>query len=106
MSGWRKRQILEELMKSRHPAIRELLLASKDGLTVKEIAKHFACNPATIYNCMNLICGVYIDRWAGPNRGQYSAVYVCVETPENAPHPTENDLPASVWRHDGTGRSV
>ena len=74
-------------MKSRHPAIRELLLASEDGLTVNQIAEHFACDPNTLYNTMKMVCGAYIDRWMGPNRGQYTAVYMCVETPKNAPHP-------------------
>lgn len=76
-------------MKSRHHKIRDLLLASEDGLTVNEIAEHFACDPNTLYNTMKMVWGVYIDRWAAPNRGQYTAVYACVEVPEDAPHPTE-----------------
>ena len=75
------------MTQSRHQAIRDLLLASEDGLTVDDIADHFACNPNTLYNTMPAVCGVYIDRWTGPNRGQYTAVYMCVEIPENAPHP-------------------
>jgi hypothetical protein len=74
-------------MKSRHPAIRELLLTSEDGLTVTQIATHFGCDPDTLYNTMKAVWGVYIDRWMGPNRGQYEAVYMCVEIPENAPRP-------------------
>jgi hypothetical protein len=77
-------------MKSRHHKIRELLLRSEDGLTVNEIAEHFACDPNTLHNTMKMVHGVYIDRWTGPTRGQYTAVYVCAETPENAPHPTRN----------------
>ena len=76
-------------MKSRHQAIRDLLLASEDGLTIDEIAEHFACNSDTLYKTMKIIWGVYIDRWMAPIRGQYTAVYMCVEVPENAPHPTE-----------------
>ena len=74
-------------MKSRHHAIRDLLLVSEDGLTVNEIADHFGATSKTICKTLKTVCGVYIDRWTGPNRGQYAAVYVCVETPENAPHP-------------------
>jgi hypothetical protein len=78
------------MSKSRHPEIRNLLLASHDGLTVNEIAAYFECDPNTIYNTIPAVWGVYIDRWMGPNRGQYAAVYACVEVPENAPHPNSD----------------
>jgi predicted DNA-binding transcriptional regulator YafY len=76
-------------MKSRHHAIRDLLLASEDGLTVNEIADHFGATPKTICKTLKTVCGAYIDRWTGPTRGQYTAVYVCAEVPEDAPHPTK-----------------
>jgi predicted DNA-binding transcriptional regulator YafY len=72
---------------SRHHAIRDLLLASEDGLTVNEIAVHFDATTKTICKTLKTVCGVYIDRWTGPSRGQYAAVYMCVETPQNAPRP-------------------
>lgn len=75
-------------MKSRHQTIRDLLLSSEDGLTVNEIAKHVGATDRTICKTLKTVYGVYIDRWMGPNRGQYSAVYMCVDTPENAPQPT------------------
>jgi hypothetical protein len=76
-------------MKSRHHTIRELLSASEDGLTVNEIANHFGATQKTICKTLKTVYGVYIDRWSGPTKGQYIAIYMCVETPENAPHPTE-----------------
>jgi predicted transcriptional regulator len=76
-------------MKSRHHKIRELLLRSEDGLTVNEIAEHFGTTSATICKTLKTVCGSYIDRWTGPTRGQYAAVYVCVKVPEDAPHPTK-----------------
>jgi predicted DNA-binding transcriptional regulator YafY len=76
-------------MKSRHHTIREILSASEDGLTVNEIANHFGATNKTICKTLKTVYGVYIDRWSGPTRGQYTAIYMCVETPENAPHPTE-----------------
>ena len=79
-------------MKSRHYAIRDLLLASEDGMTVNEIADHFGATPKTICKTLKTVFGVYIDRWAAPNRGQYAAVYACIETPENAPHPTVKEV--------------
>ena len=76
-------------MKSRHQAIRDLLLASADGLTVNQIAEHFGATLKTICKTLKTVFGVYIDRWTGPNRGQYTAVYMCIEVPPNAPHPTK-----------------
>ena len=76
-------------MKSRHQTIRNLLLASEDGLTVDEMADYFECNPDTLYNTLPAVWGVYIDRWKASKRGQYTAVYMCAEIPPNAPHPTK-----------------
>jgi len=95
------------MKRSRHQIIRDILLASDDGLTVKQIGDALNDdNYGSILKTVKLIHGVYIDRWTGPNRGQYTAVYMCVETPENAPHPTERYIPQTIWRNDGAGRSV
>ena len=75
------------MTQSRHHAIRDLLLAAEDGLTVNEIADHFGATANTICKTLKTVCGVYVDRWTKVSRGQYAAVYMCVETPEDAPHP-------------------
>ena len=75
------------MTQSRHAAIRDLLLASEDGLTVNKIADHFGATANTICKTLKTVCGVYVDRWTKVSRGQYAAVYMCVETPEDAPHP-------------------
>jgi hypothetical protein len=108
MSGWRKRQILGKIMKrSRHQMIRDILLASDDGLTVKQIGDALGDdNYSSILKTVKLIHGLYIDRWTVPKRGQFAAVYMCVEVPSNAPHPTEQYIPQTIWRNDGAGRSV
>jgi predicted ArsR family transcriptional regulator len=72
-------------MQSRHNQIRELLLAAEDGLTANEIAAMLDTDPNAIRRALPDMYGVYIDRWSAPKRGQYSAVYVCVPVPENAP---------------------
>jgi hypothetical protein len=76
------------MRKSRHQLIRDMLLASKDGMTIKEIAETLGdhCHKS-VQKTVKLIHGLYIDRWTGPSRGQYAAVYMCVKTPENAPRP-------------------
>ncbi len=72
---------------NRQQAIRELLQASEDGMTIEEIATALKINVSNLYTQMPTVFGVYIDRWNAPKRGQYTAVYMCIDTPENAPHP-------------------
>jgi hypothetical protein len=56
-------------------------------MTVSDIAQHFWCDPNPLYTTLPTVFGVYIDRWMGPSRGQYTAVYMCIDVPEDAPHP-------------------
>lgn len=87
------------MKRSRHNMIRELLLASADGLTVSQIAQAVGDdNPKSVQKTVKLIWGVYIDRWTVPKRGQFAAVYMCVVVPNHAPHPTERYLPQSMWQ--------
>ena len=72
---------------NRQQAIRALLQASEDGMTIEEIATAFKIKVSNLYTQMPKVFGVYIDRWNAPNRGQYAAVYMCIDTPEDAPHP-------------------
>jgi biotin operon repressor len=83
---------------SRHQAIREVLLESEDGMTIQEIADKLGCGYKSIQKTIKVIWGVYIDRWAVPKRGQFAAVYMCVEVPPHAPHPTERYLPKTMWQ--------
>lgn len=83
---------------SRHQLIRETLLESEDGMTIQEIADKLGCGYKSIQKTIKLIWGVYIDRWAVPKRGQFSAVYMCVSVPDHAPHPTERYLPRTIWQ--------
>ncbi|CAB4131324.1 hypothetical protein UFOVP133_64 [uncultured Caudovirales phage] len=87
------------MKRSRHNLIRELLLVSEDGLTVNQIAQAVGDdNPKSIQKTVKLIHGVYIDRWTVPKRGQFAAVYMCVNVPNNAPHPTERYVPQTMWQ--------
>ena len=72
---------------SKHNKIRDLLLAAEDGMTANEIAAKLDADPHAIRRALRDTFGVYIDRWATPRRGQYAAVYVCVEVPDNTPRP-------------------
>jgi len=72
---------------SKHNKIRDLLLAAEDGMTANEIAEKMDADPHAVRRALRNAFGVYIDRWNTPKRGQYAAVYVCVEVPDNTPRP-------------------
>ena len=73
---------------SRHQDIRALLLAAEDGLTARELSAKLDTHECSIRRAMPAIYGVYIDRWQKQKgRGPHSAVYMCVEVPENTPKP-------------------
>jgi hypothetical protein len=75
-----------------------MLLDSEDGMTIKEIAEALEDdNYKSVAKTIKLVHGLYIDRWTVPKRGQYAAVYMCVETPQDAPHPTERYTPQTIW---------
>ena len=87
---------------SRHQAIREILLESEDGMTIQQVADKLGTGYKSIQKTIKLIWGVYIDRWTVPKRGQFAAVYMCIDVPESAPHPTERYVePKTVWRPVG-----
>lgn len=85
---------------SRHDKIRNLLISSSDGLTTSQIAKQIGSTYKSVQKTMNNIYGVYVDRWDIPKRGQFAAVWMCVEVPPDAPHPTDRytPKPKTVWQ--------
>jgi len=75
-----------------------MLIDSEDGMTIREIAKALEDeNYKSVAKTVKLVHGLYIDRWTVPKRGQYAAVYMCVEIPKDAPHPTERHIPQTIW---------
>jgi hypothetical protein len=65
-----------------------MLLASEDGMTIRQLAEALGDDSwKSVAKTVKLVYGLYIDRWTGPHRGQYAAVYMCMEAPEDAPHP-------------------
>jgi predicted ArsR family transcriptional regulator len=74
---------------NKHNEIRDILLASEDGLTANEIAARLDADPNAVRRAIPDMYGVYIDRWTAPKRGQYAAVYVCVPVPDNTPKPSK-----------------
>jgi hypothetical protein len=86
------------MKKSRHHDIRAALTASEDGLTILELSVALDMSYKAVQKAVKNVYGIYIDRWAVPKRGQFSAVFMCVEIPTDAPHPTERYLPATQWQ--------
>jgi len=72
---------------SRHQTIRDILLEAEDGLTLVEIGEKMGTTERSLRKTIGIVWGVYIDRWTNPKRGQYAAVYMCADVPEDAPHP-------------------
>ena len=79
-------------MKSKHDIVRKVLRASEDGLTVKQIVDLTQIDKDPLSRILQTMPDAYIDRWSGPTRGQYSAVWCVVVPPENCPHPTKVEL--------------
>lgn len=71
-------------------AIRAVLKANPDGLTVPGIAAQMKKHASNTYRQIKEMPDVYIDRWEhAPAHSPvpYLAVYVTVDVPENAPMP-------------------
>jgi hypothetical protein len=76
-------------MKSKHDLVRKVLRDSEDGLTVRQIVDLTQIDKDPLSRILATMPDAYIDRWSGPARGQYSAVWCVVVPPENCPHPTK-----------------
>jgi hypothetical protein len=76
-------------MKSKHDLVRKVLRDSADGLTVKQIMDLSQVHTDSLSRILQTMPDAYIDRWSGPTKGQYSAVWCVVVPPENCPHPTK-----------------
>jgi hypothetical protein len=76
-------------MKSKHDLVRKVLRESEDGLTAKQITEAVGVDKDPLSRILQTMPDTYIDRWSGPAKGQYSAVWCVVVPPENCPHPTK-----------------
>jgi hypothetical protein len=69
--------------------IREHLKRSADGLTIKNLALFTKRDAGSVSKQLKSMPDTYIDRWIGPFRGQYSAIWCIVVPPSNCPHPKD-----------------
>jgi len=87
-------------MKKPHtPDIRALLRENDGGMTIKELLALLPqiSKPETLRKCLERMPDAYIDRWTGPVRGQYYAVWCVVVPPEHCPHPRDR-YTRTVWQ--------
>ena len=80
------------MSKSKHDLVRKVLRESEDGLTAKQITEAVGVDKDPLSRILQTMPDAYIDRWSGPTRGQYSAVWCVVVPPENCPRPTREEL--------------
>lgn len=74
-------------MKTHHAKLRALLRANPDGLTAKQLENAINQPADTISQSLKTMPDAYVDRWQGPYRGQYAAVWCVVVPPPNCPKP-------------------
>lgn len=67
------------------------LLSESGGMTAGQILEALGKaknRDGNLYATLYAMPDAYIDRWTGPIRGQWAAVWAVVDKPKNAPKPT------------------
>jgi len=82
-------------LNTHHQKIRDLLKDS-EGLTTRQLQYRLEIDQRTLCKSLKSMPDSYIDRWTGPHRGQWAAVWCVVEVPEDCPKPDENIQAAQV----------
>ena len=75
------------------PKVEEILKKHPDGVSTTDIAAQLGKDPRSIYKALKRTPLAYVDRWASPVRGQYVAIWVLMQMPEDCPHPTRGTKP-------------
>ena len=91
-------------MNNHHQKIRDLLKGS-DGLTTKQLQYRLEVDQRTLCKSLKSMPDSYIDRWSGPHRGQWAAVWCVVEVPEDCPKPDEKDIQAPLLQTQRANRA-
>ena len=94
----------QEQMNTHHQKIRDLLKGS-DGLTTKQLQYRLEVDQRTLCKSLKSMPDSYIDRWSGPHRGQWAAVWCVVEVPEDCPKPDEKDIQAPLLQTQRANRA-
>ena len=62
-------------------------LQGHDGMTTKQLSQLVDSCPRDITRSLKTMPDAYVDRWTGPERGQWAAVWCVVDVPEDCPKP-------------------
>ena len=91
-------------MNNHHQKIRDLLKGS-EGLTTRQLQYRLEVDQRTLCKSLKSMPDSYIDRWSGPHRGQWAAVWCVVEVPEDCPKPDEKDIQAPLLQTQRANRA-
>ena len=94
----------QKQMNNHHQKIRDILKGS-DGLTTKQLQYRLEVDQRTLCKSLKSMPDSYIDRWTGPHRGQWAAVWCVVEVPEDCPKPDEKNMEASLLQTQRANRA-
>lgn len=70
--------------------VRALLRENPDGLTGSEIAARTGRSYDSVRRALERMPDAYRDRWEGPVRGQFLAVWCVVVPPPDCPRPVRS----------------
>jgi hypothetical protein len=91
-------------MNTHHQKIRDLLKDS-EGLTTRQLQYRLEVDQRTLCKSLKSMPDSYIDRWTGPHRGQWAAVWCVVEVPEDCPKPDEKNMEAPLLQTQRANRA-
>jgi hypothetical protein len=94
----------QKQMNTHHQKIRDQLKGS-DGLTTKQLQYRLEVDQRTLCKALKSMPDAYIDRWTGPHRGQWAAVWCVVEVPEDCPKPDEKNMEAPLLQTQRANRA-
>ena len=100
----RQNQDVEKQMSLRQQRIRDYLKDS-DGLTTRQLQFRLGIEQRTICKALKAMPDTYVDRWTGPHRGQWAAVWCVVNVPEDCPKPDEKDIQAPLLQTQRANRA-
>jgi hypothetical protein len=81
------------------------LLQGHEGMTTRQLSKHVGSGMQDITRSLKAMPDAYVDRWTGPERGQWAAVWCVVEVPEDCPKPNEKNMEAPLLQTQRANRA-
>jgi hypothetical protein len=63
------------------------LLRGHEGMTTRQLSALVDSGMRDINRSLKTMPDAYVDRWTGPERGQWAAVWCVVDVPEDCPKP-------------------